>query len=79
METMKQIKKAMVNFQGNINFFVDGEKARLNEAKTWVSDTKPKTATLRKALGIPEGKNISDVYTIGKKLAEDLVKKIGKK
>lgn len=50
----------------------------INE-KMWVSDVKPKKNSMKKALGIPEDEQIKDHYTSGKKLAEDLVSKLGKK
>ncbi len=50
----------------------------LNEKK-WAKDVHPKKGKMHDVLGIPEDKKISDVYTSGKELAEDLVKKVGKK
>ena len=35
-----------------------------------------KQGKLRNLLGVPEDKQIEDVYTSGKKLAEDLLKKV---
>jgi ribosomal protein L24 len=49
------------------------------EKKTITANAKPKKGKMHQELGIPEDKEISDVYTSGKKLAEDLVKKVGKK
>lgn len=47
--------------------------------KNWSSGVKPRKDKMHILLGIPEDKKISDVYTSGKKLAEDLVAKVGKK
>ncbi len=55
-------------------------KKSLLEKKTLISDiAKPKKGKMHKILDIPEDKDISDIYTSGKKLAQDLVKKVGKK
>lgn len=52
----------------------------LFESKKLISDTaKPKKNKMHSILGIDKDKKISDIYTSGKKLAEDLVKKVGKK
>jgi hypothetical protein len=48
----------------------------INEEK-WTADVEPKKGKMHKILGIPEDKKITDVYTSGKKLASDLLKKVG--
>ena len=45
-----------------------------SESKEWASDIEPKEGKMKELLSIPEGKKVSDVYTSGKKLANDLVK-----
>lgn len=50
------------------------------EGNKLISDTaKPKKGKMHKVLGIPEDKEIHDVYTSGKKLASALIAKVGKK
>jgi len=56
----------------------------LNESKTkWITVVKVKGGKMRKALDIPEGKNISDIYknteSDAKRLVDDLSKKIKNK
>lgn len=58
----------------NINEFKE-----FNEKKLITDTAKPKPGKMHKALGIPDNKEIQDVYTSGKKLATDLVKAVGKK
>lgn len=63
---MKTIKK----FDDFIN------ENKINER---LSDVKIKKGKMHKILGIPEDKEIEDVYKSGSKLAKDLVNKVGKK
>jgi hypothetical protein len=51
----------------------------LNESKKDIDTSKIKKGLMHDLLNIPEGKNISDVYKSGKKLAEDLVSAIKSK
>lgn len=52
----------------------------INEAKKLISkEVKPKKNKMHSILGIDKDKKISDVYTSGKKLAQALVDKVGKK
>jgi len=56
------------------------EFKKLNEKKALITDkAKPKKNKMHKILGIPEDKEIQDIYTSGTKLAKDLVAKVGKK
>lgn len=56
------------------------EWKKLNESKKLISDVaSPKKNKMHDVLGINKDTKISDVYTSGKKLAEDLVTKVGKK
>jgi hypothetical protein len=59
--------------------FVKSFESFQNEGKMWVSGVKPNKGAMHKALGLPEDKKVTDVYKSGKKLAEDLVSKVGKK
>lgn len=43
------------------------------ESEKWAQKAKPKKGKMHKMLGIPEDKEIQDVYTSGKKLAKDLL------
>lgn len=45
-----------------------------NENNKWAADVDIKKGKMHKLLGIPSEKTISDVYTSGEKLAEDLLK-----
>lgn len=49
----------------------------ITEAKKWAADIDVKEGKMTKLLNIPKGKKITDVYTSGKKLAEDLLKAVG--
>jgi DNA-binding transcriptional regulator GbsR (MarR family) len=48
----------------------------INEEK-WVADVEPKKGKMHKLLNIPEEKKVSDVYTSGKKIAQDLLDATG--
>jgi hypothetical protein len=51
----------------------------INESKEkWAGDVKVKKNRMHELLNIPVDKKISDVYTSGKKLAEDLYEATGK-
>lgn len=47
--------------------------------KKWAKKVKPEKGKMKKVLGIPDDKEISDVYSSGKKLAKDLTDKVGLK
>ena len=51
----------------------------LEEKEKWSKDIKLEKGAMHKALGIPDDKKVSEVYTSGKELAKDLVAKVGKK
>lgn len=55
------------------------EESDVEEVSERLSDVKIKKGKMHKILGIPEDKEIEDVYTSGSKLAKDLVAKVGKK
>jgi hypothetical protein len=44
-----------------------------------ITDVKVKPGKMHKALGIEQGKDISDVYDSGEKLAKALLNKVGRK
>lgn len=52
---------------------------QVDEGKKTFAKVHPKKGKMHKVLGIPEDKEIKSVYTSGKKLAADLVAKVGKK
>lgn len=54
-------------------------KKHISEKKLISDVAKPKKGKMHKVLGIDADKDIQDVYTSGKKLAADLVAKVGKK
>jgi hypothetical protein len=56
-------------FVKTFEYFVNEEK--------WSTEVEPKKGKMHEILGIPTNKKISDVYTSGKKLAADLLKKTG--
>jgi len=54
----------------------------LNEGKKvdkWGQKAAPEKGKMHKLLNIPEDKKIEDVYKSGKKLAQDLIEKVGLK
>lgn len=50
----------------------------INEEK-WAQNVDVEKGKMHKKLGVPENKNIKDVYSSGKKLAKDLLKAVGNK
>jgi hypothetical protein len=54
-------------------------KNNIQEKQLISASAKPKHGKMHQVLGIPEDKEIKDVYTSGRKLAEDLVAKVGRK
>jgi hypothetical protein len=54
-------------------------RKQISEKQLISASAKPKHGKMHQALGIPEDKEIKDVYTSGRKLAEDLVAKVGRK
>ena len=51
----------------------------VNEGALYKAREKMKVGKMHKVLGLKPEEDITKVYTSGKKLAEDLVKKVGKK
>ncbi len=47
---------------------------KLNESEKWAQDVKPKRGKMHDLLNIPDGKQISQVYTSGETLAKALVR-----
>ncbi len=74
--------------QGNVYFIDDllnkdvkigGKIIKVEEGELYDVKKKVKAGKMHKLLGVPEDKEITDVYTDPKKLAEDLVKATGDK
>lgn len=56
---------------------VDDIMSSLEEAVKWQQKAKVKRGAMHKALNIPDGDDIKDHYTSGKKLAKDLIDAVG--
>jgi len=48
--------------------------AQIHESEKWAQDVKPKRGKMHDLLNIPDGKQISQVYTSGQALAKALVR-----